>query len=226
MPQYTALTLTLGVMLSMTTTACAEGSQPVATLRHDLGGRQTLHAYVLEPAAETRQMDRMYGLGIRSPRTPYLCAWRDPGRLAASGAGAAGPGSVFLVCVFGADDWSPPAEYLREAEERMRRDEAVLRAQWDRDGDTYRLTRFEVEIRVRGGGPGMDFRSVNFGDAVAELDMRQAEISFPASASNSMTFRISAVLPRRFNRGEAAGPPLVSLDIAGTAGPTPRWLNY
>jgi len=213
----------------MTLSACTDAPDEVATFQHDFGTGGTLRAYAAAADGQ-RQADqvatRAYGTQTQSPRTPYLCVWRDtgPGRFRAAG-GA--PTELFLTCVFGSDAWTPPPNLLQEAEARARRDEAVLRAQWRRNGSSWPLTRLEVEIH-RGTNPDPDarFRSVHFEDELAAVTLRESEIAFPASAKDPVRFRIVASLPRRRNRGEPVSAPAVALTIAGTAQPMPDWMNY
>ena len=187
------LACSLAGSVAMTTSSCAAAHAPVATFHHDFRGGDTLHAYAAEPAAERRQGDRvserLFGLRTESPRTTYICVWRDTGRgraMARSGQ----PEEVFLVCMFGSADWTPPPTLAEEAAARAGRDEAVLRARWIRTGSQWRLARLEVEIKQ--ADPADRFRSVHFDGELAEVALRETQIAFPASPADPVRFRIAA----------------------------------
>lgn len=201
----------------------------IATFVHDVGGVDTLFAYPPEPAAETRQgelvADWLYGVSQRrSPKTPYMCAWRDPDptRLRA-GAEDGPPSEIFLFCIFGTSPWEPPAGMIEHAEQAMRRDHAEVRIGWKRRDGGYVMTR--LEVCVGNLAQERDFRSIWFDDEIGSLPIRQS-ITFPGSPADPIAFSIAASLPRRFNRGEVATEPMVDFAIEGTAPPIPDWLLY
>lgn len=215
--------------MSMALSACGAGNS-IATFTHDLGGNQALYAYLPEPAAGTRQGERtankLYGIiETRSPKTPYFCAWRDtdPTRFGAK-ANAGPPHQIFLVCGFGTSAWSPPANLVEHAEQAMSRDEARVAMGWTRRDGGYVMER--LEISVKNTAAGRDFRSVWFDDEIAGLNIDQQDIAFPNSAVDPITFAITASLPRRYNKGEAATAPTGTFTIAGTAPPIPDWVLY
>lgn len=201
--------------------------EPLATLTHDLQGGGTLYAYPAEPAAQNRQIDqvheRMYGFRTLSPRTPYICVWRDPARFRATAADGP-PVRILMACSFGADDWSPPLDLLKEAEQRMFRQEGLLRLDWASDDTNYRLTR--VELEVRGPHLAKNFRSANGEGDLAELQVRDWAVSFPQSVEDGLSFRIEVAAPYRLNSGEPAKAPTATLRMHGTALPIPDWLMY
>ena len=207
-------------------TACSEDGNSIASLRHDLGKQTHLHSYAPEPAVETRQGDRishrLYGIETRSPKTPYICVWRDTSS-PRPGDGAP-PSEIFLTCAFGTSAWTPPASLAKEAMERAYRDEAMLRVQWERDGDRYRMVRFEIELNNL--SEDISFRSSNFGEDLAAIRFTKAEVAFQGTAGDPLTFDIAASVPRRTNRGEATRDPIVSLEVSGTAVPIPGWVLY
>lgn len=213
---------------AMAVAACgASENDAIASFKHDYGKARTLYAYKPEPAAETRQADlaanRTYGFETKSPRTPYLCAWRDTGRRSAK-ASDVPPDEVFLTCAFGTSFWTPPSRLVDEAEHRGKRDEAILRAQWTRSDGIYRMSRFELEIKD--AASHKSFRSINFGPDVADIDFSQAAITFPASGNDMMAFNISASVPERSNRGDDRGKQASTISLSGTAGIIPSWLLY
>lgn len=211
----------------MAAASCADANDAIASFEHDLGERDALHSYLPKPSEMTRQADliseRMYGFKTKSPRTPYICVWRDTGRPGAKDDDLP-PKEVFLTCVFGASPWTPPPSLLEESAQRHRRDEAVLTIQWDRDGDSYRMSRFDVEIRDPEAR--VQFRSRNFGTDLAAIGIRRAEIDFPKSRSGRVKFEVSALVPQRQNQGQPLGKDKVTLTASGTAVPIPTWLNY
>jgi len=214
----------------MAATAACTGSdgKSIATFQYDLNGQRTLHAYPPEPAAENRQEDklhkRVYGaLGdTKSPRTPYICVWRDPD-LASDR--SARPSKIFLTCAFGTDDWEPPAGIIEQAQARMQREEAVIRVRWDWRGDTYRLTRFEAEVRDLPAK--LAFRtSISSADEITALRARGSGMKFPATLDDPFVFDLTVDAPDRGNRGEETGAPTAKLTIRGTAAPMPSWVMY
>lgn len=213
----------------MILSACG-GGKPIANFTYDLGGNQTLHAYRPEPAAMTRQGERManklYGIiESRSPKTPYFCVWRDtdPTRFRAK-ADAGPPHEIFLTCGFGTSAWSPPENLAEHAEQAMRRDEARVVVGWTRRDGGYAMNR--IEVSVDNLAAGRNFRSVWFGDEIAGLAIRPQDITFPTSPVDSITFAITASLPRRYNEGEPTTAPTVTFTMAGTAPPIPDWVLY
>lgn len=205
------MALSMAGCLAMMTSSCG-AAEEVATLQHDFGGGGTLRAFAAEPGARTG-----------AAKTPYLCVWRDtgPGRFRATDGP---PVEVFLTCVFGTDAWRTPSNYMQEAEARSRREEAVLRANWRRNGSAWRLTRMELEI-TRPDSTGR-FRSVHFDGEVAAVTLRESEITFPATGADPLRFRIVASLPARQNLGRPTMAPTVALTLSGTAEPMPDWLGY
>lgn len=215
----------------MTTTSCAGGNgASVATLTHDQGGGRTLYAYATEPARRNRQEDeihrRLYGDfgATRSPRTPYICVWRDTGPTGFTRDPGIRPPEIFLTCIFGTDDWEPPDSMLAHAEARMKRSEAVIRLLWRRDGDGWRIDRFEAEIRDPQAG--IDFRSINVAQGLAAVALEPRAITFPETQYEPLTFDIGASLPFRRHRGEAAREPAARVAIRGVASPMPKWVMY
>jgi len=205
----------------------SSADEPVASFTHDLGPGRTLHGYRAEPASDKRQMDRvhehMYGFRTESPRTPYICVWRDPVRFSATEADGP-PVQILMACSFGTSAWSPPGNIMEEAKLRMHRQEAGLRADWVKDGDGYRLTRIEFEVR----GPDFPkrFRSANAGADLGELRFRDFKVSFPRSVGDRLSFRIEATAPYRLNSGEPSRDPVATLAVEGSALPIPAWLMY
>jgi hypothetical protein len=219
----------LGAVALIATSGCGGAGEPIASFEYDLGERKSLYSYAPSPASDTRQADqiskKMFGFETQSPQTPYVCVWRDTGPSRSKDGGASRPSEIFLTCIFGADAWTPPKSLLSEATERQKRDEAVVRAQWDWNGSRYRLSRFEVEIRD--GASNSSFRSINFDEEVRAISFVEGEeMKFPASSSEPFAFRISATIPQRYNRGDRATEPKAVLTISGMAEPMPKWLLY
>lgn len=209
----------------------AEASgDPIATFTHDAGGAATLFAYQPEPALVTRQgeqmANRLYGIiDTRSPKTPYICVWRDPDPTRfRAGADAGPPNKILMACGFGAGAWCPPANLAEHATQAMQRDEARVTMGWDRSDGEYRLTRLEVS--VTNFAEGRDFRSVWFGDEVAQLAFDRCEIGFPASPVDAIGFVVTGSLPRRYNQREAPKEPTTTFTMTGTAPPIPDWVLY
>lgn len=205
------------------------GPASVATFTHDLGGTPTLHAYPAEPASETRGGERLanrvYGMNTRSPKTPYVCVWRDadPTRFRAA-AGAGPPHKILLFCHFGTDAWSPPSNLVEQAEAAMRRDEATVVMGWDRHDGSYRMSRFEVTISNLAAG--RNFSSRWFGGEAAGLAFSRMEVAFPKSPVEPVTFAVRATLPQRLNKGDGPGKATATFAIEGSAAPIPPWMNY
>jgi len=197
---------------------------PVAFLLHDFGGEHALCSYAPEPSGKARQGDRihagLYGIATRSPMTPYICVWRDPDKPLDSGR----PDAIFLACVFGTAPWQPPDSLVDQATARQSRDEGVVRMSWQWMGDHYRLSRFEFEINPL--GPDGSFRSVNFGDELAELDLAEGEMRFPADRTDSFAFYLSGQIRQRRNRGLPMQQPAVRVSLSGIAPPIPPWVMY
>jgi len=208
-------------------TACGDEDAGIAAFRHDFAGRRTLHSYAAEPAVERRAGDRMservFGFRTESPRTPYICIWRDP-VLHRPGAEPARPSQILMACSFGTAPWTPPSSLVEEASERMRRDEATMRVKWVGEGGGYRMTEFQIEIRDAESLTA--FRSAHGAAEIPALNFAKAEIVFPASSGDPLGFRISASVPARQNPGDSAREPTVSLTAEGTALPIPLWLLY
>jgi hypothetical protein len=207
--------------------ACTGGSEPLAHLTHNLEGGGTLRAYPAEAAPENRQIDqvheRMYGFRTLSPRTPYICVWRDPERFRATPADGR-PVKILMACSFGTEDWEPPRNLMEEATQRALRQEAVFGARWTREGDGYRLARIELEVR----DPRLrnQFRSANDESDLATLEIRDWEVTLPRSVDEPLRFRVEVTAPYRLNGGEAAKEPVATLRIEGAALPIPDWLMY
>lgn len=206
------------------------GGEPIATFTHDQGGVETLYGYWPEPAEQIRQgeqiANKLYGIiDTRSPKTNHICVWRDtdPTRFRA-GPDAGPPNEILLACGFGTDPWTPPTNLAQLAAQAMVRDEARVAMGWSRRGEGYALTRLEVSVTNLAAG--RDFRSVWYDDEVAELDLRQQDIVFPASPADPLTFAITASLPRRYNRREAPKAPTATFNMAGRAAPIPDWVLY
>lgn len=218
-----------GALAAMTLTACAAGDgKSIASLRHDLGDGATLFAYPAEPAAQNRQEDQVHRQlyrpsgATKSPRTPYICVWRDPVPPGLNRAVA--PDRIFLTCVFGTIDWEPPAKIVDQAAARLQRQEAVIRIQWDRSGATYKMTRLDVEVRDL--STKLNFRSRNSGDQISEVRAKQSGMKFPESQDEPFTFRLDVSAPERANGRDPAGKAIASLSIEGTAAPMPPWVMY
>lgn len=215
--------------MTMALAAGGDGGS-IAVLTHDAGGAATLFAYPPEPAAETRQgelmANRLYGIiDTRSPKTPYMCLWRDPDPTRCrAGAGSGPPNEILLFCGFGTSAWTPSANLVEHAEQAMRRDQANVAIGWKwRDG-AYAMTRLEVSIGNL--AQERDFRSVWYDGEIAGLAIDRQEIVFPKSPVDSIAFAVTASLPRRYNKSEAAKAPTASLTMEGTAPPIPDWLLY
>jgi hypothetical protein len=106
----------------------SEDAERIATFTHDAGGTQTLFAYRPEPAEVTRagelMANRLYGIiDTRSPKTPYICCWRDtdPHRFRAP-PDAGPPHKILMACSFGTSAWLPPADLMENATQAMQRE--------------------------------------------------------------------------------------------------------
>jgi hypothetical protein len=216
--------------MAMALGACGADEGSIATFVHDVGGADTLFAYPPEPAARIRQgeamANKLYGIiDTRSPRTPYMCVWRDPdpSRFRAE-ADSGPPNEILLFCGFGTSAWEPPASLIEHAEQAMRRDDAKVTIKWKRRGDGYAMTRFEVSVSNL--AQGRDFRSVWYDDEVARLDFERLEIHFPKSPVDPLRFAVATSLPRRYNKFEAAKAPIAKFTMEGTAPPIPDWVLY
>jgi hypothetical protein len=197
---------------------------PSAFLFHDFGGEHALFAYPAETSKDTHEGDRiharLYGIETRSPRTPYLCTWRNPNAALEAGP----PGEIFLAGAFGTEAWEPPDGLVAQAAARQTRDECAVRIGWTLADAGYRLTRFEFEVNPL--NPEVSFRSRNFGDEPAELDLTEANMRFPVDRSDTLAFHFTGQLRQRSNRGERLAPPTVRLQLHGIAQPIPAWLMY
>jgi hypothetical protein len=197
---------------------------PAAFLLHDFGGEHALYSYAPEPSGEARQGDRihagLYGIATRSPVTPYICVWRDPDKPFESGR----PDTIFLACAFGTAPWRPPGNLVEEVTARQLRDEGAVKMSWQWMGDRYRLARFEFEINPLGSEGA--FRSVNLGDQVAELDLAEGEMRFPADRTESFGFHLSGQIKQRRNKGLPMQQPTVRISLSGVAPPIPPWIMY
>ncbi len=222
----------LALVAVSTTLGCVANEKQGASLTYDLGsGSHTLHTYPLEPSARVpppvKLANGKYVVPeARSPKLAYYCTWRDISPLAISSRekpkGA--PSQIFLVCIFGSSPWSPPERLIDVANERFKREEAVVRATWERRGERYVATRFEVEIKHP---PELNFRSANFGaEELAAARLKESAMGIPRSPEEPFSFDLSVSAPYRHNSGQQAGTPIASLRIKGVAAPSPRWLVY
>ena len=202
----------------------------IASFTHDSGGTETLFAYQPAPAEVIRSgeamANRLYGfIDTRSPRTPYICVWRDPepSRFRA-GPDSGPPGKILMACNFGTEPWSPPANLVEHASQASQRDQAQVTMGWEGvDGD-YRLVR--LEIAIGNLAAGRDFRSVWFDDEIQQIVLDRCQIEFPSSPVDDLRFLVSARLPRRYNRHEPPKEPTVAFIMAGIAPPIPDWVLY
>ncbi len=170
--------------------------------------------------------NRLYGIiDTRSPRTPYMCLWRDPDPTRGRAAAESGPPrEILLFCGFGTSDWTPPANLVAHAEQAMRRDQANVTIGWTwRDG-AYAMNRLEVWISNL--AEERDFRSVWYDGEIAGLAIDRQDIVFPRSPVDPIAFAVTASLPRRYNKFEAARAPTARFTMAGFAPPIPDWVLY
>ena len=195
----------------------------------------TLHAYPLEPAPDIRAPEklakRVYGDVLRDVRSPlyrYFCTWRPGSRTGpVSPDKMTGPWErILLFCVFGTDRWSPPSNILEAGEAIRKRQEARVRMDWEWRGKDYVLVRFNVEME----GPASPSISSTNRDPVALSNVGLAfhKMKFPVGRQDEMSFDLSARLPRHIPRAGRMKPKpeTYTVNVQGTAAPTPPWLNY
>ena len=224
------LQITLATAAALLSSCAANGSEG-AVLTYEMGQANPLSTYKLEPADDMGQAERiaqnLYGTRtLRPPKVAYYCAWRDssPSGRANRSKRVGRPSVITLTCSFGPEPWSPPPGLVEAAYGHRAREEAVIRAQWDRRGDNYIATKFELEIRQ----PLKDgFRSQNITPAeVASVNLIEHKLKVPASPDSDFEFNISADVPSRMNTGMKASGPMIPVTIKGTAEPMPRWMLY
>lgn len=198
----------------------------IASCEHDFEGGARLYAYRPVASDTVRGGEalaiRTFGIPVLSPETPYIAVWRSENSLTMNAESS--PKNVFLTCAFGAEAWSPPTDLVQHAEQRNRRAEVVIRLNWECNGATPELDRFEAEIRAQGGEHS--FRSINFGDNARALDIQWGALQLPGNGAQDIAFNCRVLLPERFNRGEPRGDRNVELTLTGSAVPIPRWVNY
>ncbi|MBJ6120798.1 hypothetical protein [Sphingomonas mollis] len=221
------------ILLLIPEASCGASKGQRASLKYDVNGRRTLHAYDLKPAKSLGQAEiiaqRLYGTrNLQRPDEAYFCTWRDTGpdqyinRFNRAGR----PSKIFLACRFGASRWSPPANLIEAATEHAKRESAVIRIEWDRLPDRYVLRRFEIELNHR---PALSFRSQNLtkGELPA-LGVRIHKMTIPSSPQDGFSFHLTARVPSRQNSGMKAVGPIIPVEIDGSAMPMPmpNWLLY
>ncbi|WP_369025260.1 hypothetical protein [Qipengyuania sp. RANM35] len=206
--------------------ASGDGHVCIASCTHDLGGETRLFSYA--PVADTRihQGEAMaikaFGIPVRSPLTPYISVWHSEfsPRMDAH----TPPKKVYLNAIFGDDPWHPPASLVEHAELRQRRDELIFAAVWAVDGADPVLERFAVEIRADGGHT--HFRSMHDDENARMLDIAWGSLHLPAHGADNVSFNLRAVMPERYNFREDLRGRRVEVNLTGSAGPIPGWINY
>ena len=203
--------------------------QPIAWLNHDWTGGGTLYSYPPEPAEVTRMgelmHDRLYGLTqSKSPRTPYIGAWRDSARNTVQDRKLGWPTIIGLFCTFGTEAWEPPRNLIEEASLRQQRVEGALRLHWEwHDDHGYQLHDFGLEVSR--GIETRRFRSFHRGADLALLDMEVDPIPIPEPGA-PIAFRLSGQIPERYNYADPLGPQRVRFTVMGSAAPIPPWMIY
>ena len=202
----------------------------MASFTHDAGGTETLFTYRPEPAEITRQgeqmANRLYGIiDTRSPKTPYICAWRDtdPERFRRP-EDMGPPLKILFGATFGTEPWSPPAGLVEYATQASQRDQAHVTLGWENMDGTYRLNRFEVVVTNLAAN--RDFRSVWYNEEPEQILFDRFEIQFPASPIDCLRFNIAATVPRRYNQHERPEERKLWFMMAGSAPPIPDWVLY
>jgi len=211
--------------------SCAAGDSQRASLVYDIDGKRILYAYVLAPADTMGQAEkianRMYGTqNLRQPKGAYFCTWRDTGptQYVNKSRGYGQPSTIFIVCLFGSEQWSPPAGLLEAAAAHAKREAVLVRVTWERRGGAYVMSNFGFRVERP---TGQDFSSQNQnGKELAEIRSFTSSVDSPNSPQDPVRFKISATVPSRLNGGDPAKGPYVPLEIEGIAQPSPEWLLY
>lgn len=200
----------------------ADAPPPIATVTFDFAGEHRWYSF---PPIERAKLDwperlanRTYPwINVKTPRTRYLCVWRDIGKTQFSRDPKVRPDSVFLTCSFGPNDTLPVAETLTDLKERV-----TIRFGWSLEQNSYKLSRLEVEVVTKDGR----YRSQNLQADILQVSFQKEEVQFPATHSDPMRFDLRIALPKRTNSLQQQTTPVVDFAFVGTAEPRPRWLNY
>lgn len=204
----------------------ASSDDYLAHMRHDFNGNFELFSYPAKPSEELGQFEalakKQYGAllsEVKSPATMFMCLWRNPS-LRSSEDGR--PSEIFLSCTFSPTYIEAPQSMLEISEIFSSTDWVNLKANWKLENGNYKLSRFEVEINAKKDS----FRSQNLLDDMAQIEVKEDEMSFPKKSGDPLLFTLQSQLPFRRNSGEAQSDPVVSLFFSGVAESTPNWVNY
>jgi hypothetical protein len=198
----------------------------VARLSHDFNGKFELFSYEAVPndadgEAETRAK-RQYGQllsHVKSPLTIFTCVWRNPEHRKSD---KDKPRIIFMSCNTAASAVKTPKSLVESAELYNKTDRSNLKAEWQLENGSYRLSCFEIEILAK----GKSYRSQNLSTDMPQIRVDQGKMIFPRSLEDNFVFELQSKLPFRQNSGKEQGKPIVSISIAGTAEPIPKWMNY
>jgi hypothetical protein len=204
---------------------------PIATFTHDLPVANPLYAYPPVPAEQLAQGEQLaihtFGnllSGIRSPRHMYMGAWRDPDPLGfLPGGEDEPPTSILLTVMCGVAPYETPASLVDAATIYNAVDRSRLRIDLARREGEWRPTFIEVEVN----GPALKsmFRSVWKGDDIAQLDL-EFGMTPPATRNGPLDFAFRATMPGKFNANDPVAGPTARIQVYGTVGPLPKWVNF
>jgi hypothetical protein len=156
---------------------------------------------------------------IKSPLTMFTCVWRD---INDQKSDRAKPSKIFLSCNSATSYIETPKSLIEAAELFNKTNRSTLRAEWQLESGSYRISRFEIEILAN----GKMYRSQNLATDMSQIRVAQSKMVFPQNARDSFAFDLQSKLPFRQNSAEKQGDPIVSISVSGTAEPIPIWMNY
>lgn len=203
-----------------------ESERALSQLQHNFNGQYQLYSYPARPSSEVHQPDvlaqKTYGVlqsKVMSPTTMFICLWRD---LDLQNDVDNPPSEIFIACTYAPRYVENPKSFVQQAELFSTIDNANLKATWKRDGEDYRLIRFDVDINA--GGDGFHYRS-------SEADLMTFEfpdggMKFPDRKNDDFEFSVHGRLPCLQWGCNTRSDGFVSVSASGTAEPMPDWINY
>jgi hypothetical protein len=203
-----------------------ESERALSQLQHNFNGQYQLYSYPARPSSELNQPEvlaqKTYGVllaNVKSPTTMFMCLWRD---LDLKNGVDSPPSEIFIACTYAPRYVENPKSFVEQAELFSTIDNANLKATWKRDGEDYRLTRFDVDINAK--GDGFSYRSSEAD--LLTLEFPEGGMKFPDGKNGFFEFSVHGRLPCRQWDCDKHSDGFVSVSVSGAAEPMPDWMNY